>query len=125
MCLFKRKAGNDFHIVFGGGSRISPRWRRQPSWGGGGGAPTYDFAKFSQKLHEIERIWTNLPLVFNIRSSELKLFLGIKFEIKRVDLEIVRSCTKDLHKLTNCTLNDSDNPVQSFGCPPKCANHIY
>ena len=24
----------------------------------GRGAPTYDFAKFSQKLHEIERIWT-------------------------------------------------------------------
>ena len=23
-----------------------------------GGAPTYDFAKFSQKLHEMERIWT-------------------------------------------------------------------
>ena len=23
-----------------------------------GGAPTYDFDKFSQKLHEIERIWT-------------------------------------------------------------------
>ena len=23
-----------------------------------GGAPTYNFAKFSQKLHEIERIWT-------------------------------------------------------------------
>ena len=23
-----------------------------------GGAPTYDFVKFSQKLHEIERIWT-------------------------------------------------------------------
>ena len=22
-----------------------------------GGAPTYDFAKFPQKLHEIERIW--------------------------------------------------------------------
>ena len=22
------------------------------------GTPTYDFAKFSQKLHEIERIWT-------------------------------------------------------------------
>ena len=22
-----------------------------------GGTPTYDFAKFSQKLHEIERIW--------------------------------------------------------------------
>ena len=26
--------------------------------GGGGGSPTYNFAKFSQKLHEIERIWT-------------------------------------------------------------------
>ena len=24
----------------------------------GGGGPTYDFAKFSQKLNEIERIWT-------------------------------------------------------------------
>ena len=23
-----------------------------------GGTPTYDFAKISQKLHEIERIWT-------------------------------------------------------------------
>ena len=26
--------------------------------GGGWGAPTYDFPKMSQKLHEIERIWT-------------------------------------------------------------------
>ena len=24
----------------------------------GGGAPTYDFVKISQKMHEIERIWT-------------------------------------------------------------------
>ena len=38
-----------------GGSRISPRRRRQLP---GGGPPTYNFAKFSQKLHEIERIWT-------------------------------------------------------------------
>ena len=37
-----------------GGSRISPRRGRQLP----GGAPTYDFAKNSQKLHEIERIWT-------------------------------------------------------------------
>ena len=37
-----------------GGSRISPRRGRQLS----GGAPTYNFAKFSQKLHEIERTWT-------------------------------------------------------------------
>ena len=36
-----------------GGSRISLRWGRQLP----GGAPTYDFAKNSQKLHEIERIW--------------------------------------------------------------------
>ena len=36
-----------------GGSRISPRRGRQLS----GGVPTYDFAKFSQKLYEIERIW--------------------------------------------------------------------
>ena len=36
-----------------GGSRISPR--RGPQLRRG--APTYDFAKFSQKLHEIERIW--------------------------------------------------------------------
>ena len=26
-------------------------------------APTYDFAKFSQKLHEIERIWTAVERV--------------------------------------------------------------
>ena len=38
-----------------GGSRISPRRGRQLS---GGEGATYDFAKFSQKLHEIERIWT-------------------------------------------------------------------
>ena len=31
---------------------------RSPNLRGGGGAPTYDFAKFSQKLHEIERTWT-------------------------------------------------------------------
>ena len=41
-------------IQISGGSRISPRRGRQLSRG----APTYDFAKFSQKLHEIEIIWT-------------------------------------------------------------------
>ena len=41
-----------------------PRGGRANPRGGGGseewgvGAPTYDFAKFFQKLHEIERIWT-------------------------------------------------------------------
>ena len=39
------------------------RWRIQDFLGVGGAnppgwGPTYDFAKFSQKLHEIERIWT-------------------------------------------------------------------
>ena len=36
-----------------GGSRISQRRGHQLSRGGA----TYNFAKFSQKLHEIERIW--------------------------------------------------------------------
>ena len=43
-----------------GGSRISPRRVRQLP---GGGALTYDFAKISQKLHEIERIWENFRSV--------------------------------------------------------------
>ena len=29
------------------------------------GVPTYDFANFSQRLHEIERIWTGGGLVQN------------------------------------------------------------
>ena len=45
-----------FEIWTSGGSRISLRRGRQLS----GGATAYDFAKFSQKLHEIERIWTTL-----------------------------------------------------------------
>ena len=41
--------------ISSGGSRISQRWGCQVP--GEGGAPTYDFAKISQKLHEIEIIW--------------------------------------------------------------------
>ena len=44
--------GDDRGYCCSGGSRISPRRGRQLSRG----VPTYDFAKFSQKLHEIERI---------------------------------------------------------------------
>ena len=50
--------------VRGGGSANleAMQWRIQdfPEVGGPTlrGAPTYDFAKFSQKLHEIQRIWT-------------------------------------------------------------------
>ena len=49
---------NEMTVINSGGSRISPRRGRQLP-GGGTGAPTYDFAKISQKLHEIERIWTS------------------------------------------------------------------
>ena len=54
--------------ITSGGSRISRGGANSP-----GGAPTYDFAKCSRKLHEIERIWVprvvhpraplNLPLI--------------------------------------------------------------
>ena len=45
---------------FRGGGANSPR-----------GAPTYNFAKISQKLHEIERIWTPLdpPLLTQNREN--------------------------------------------------------
>ena len=33
----------------------TPRWGANPQ---GGGGTTYEYAKFSQKLHEIKRIWT-------------------------------------------------------------------
>ena len=58
-----------FHFILTFASIFSPRQRARsaadpgfPRGGGanspgGGGAPTYDFAKFSRKLHEIERIW--------------------------------------------------------------------
>ena len=56
--VFELQAGVEgqasvYFIAISGGSRISPRRGRQLSRG----APTYDFAKFPQKLHEIERIW--------------------------------------------------------------------
>ena len=53
-----RKEGNPgsasvvYVCVCRGGSRIPRRRGRQPYWG----APTYDFAKFCEKLHEIEKI---------------------------------------------------------------------
>ena len=34
------------------------------------GAPTYDFAKISQKLHEIERIWTPLRSATGFQSLQ-------------------------------------------------------
>ena len=49
----KLRKGNVFTPVCSGGSRISPRRGRQLP----GESPTYDFAIFSRKLHEIERTW--------------------------------------------------------------------
>ena len=40
---------------------------------GGGGVPTYDFAKFSQKLHEIERILTPREGGVPLRSANVEL----------------------------------------------------
>ena len=42
-------------IIYSGGSRISPRWRRQPSKRG---RQHTILPKFPPKLHEIKRIWT-------------------------------------------------------------------
>ena len=45
-----------------------------------GGAPTYDFAKISQKLYEIERIWTprgaRVPCAPPLRSATAKFWDG-------------------------------------------------
>ena len=65
---------DNFAIYIGssGGSRISPRRGHQLP---GGGAPTYDFAIFSQKLHEIERIWA--PRLAHIPRAPLDLVILI------------------------------------------------
>ena len=57
---------------YSGRSRISPRRGRQLPRG----APTYDFAKFSQKLHEIERIWA--PWRGRVPRTPLRSATGIE-----------------------------------------------
>ena len=54
---------NDFSLVAEKAMKHR-QWRIQdfpeegaPTLGGGGGASTYNFVEFSQKLYEIERIW--------------------------------------------------------------------
>ena len=44
-----------------------------------GGAPTYDFAKFSQKLHGIERIWTRGDPKFLLCRSATGVSLSAQF----------------------------------------------
>ena len=44
------------------------QWRIQDFLANSPGAPTYDFAKFSRKLHGIEKIWVpggHAPLALN------------------------------------------------------------
>ena len=52
------------------------------------GGPTYDFAKFSQKMHEIERIWIPMgeSLAPNLRSATVYLLTVTvdKLEQKKV-----------------------------------------
>ena len=56
--VFQNFIVRDFSNGGSGRSRISPRWGANPP-----GGPTYDFAKFSPKLVDIERIWApDLPL---------------------------------------------------------------
>ena len=75
---------------YSGGSRISPRRGRQLP----GGVPTYDFAIFSQKLHEIERIWapwgggTCTPLR-SATASPKKEKLYINFHILLLEIKFL------------------------------------
>ena len=48
----KLRKGNVFTPVCSGGSRISPRWERQPPRG----APTYDFAIFSRNCMKLKEL---------------------------------------------------------------------
>ena len=57
MCSFTLP---DIFLLFRSGSVADPGFPRGGGANSRGGAPTYDFAKFSQKLHEIERIWAPL-----------------------------------------------------------------
>ena len=59
---------------------IREQWRIQdfPEEGAptpGGGAPTYDFAIFSQKLHEIERIWARRRAPLRSATGECRRLL--------------------------------------------------
>ena len=65
-----------------------------------GGAPTYDFAKFSQKLHEIERIWAprggarpSRPLRSATVMDEAykKINLTLKFRHNEVNFKVITS----------------------------------
>ena len=64
-CLFRFQHESSSRVLIRERNKIrqsvaDPGFHRggAPTLRGGGGALTYDFAKFSQKLHEIERIWT-------------------------------------------------------------------
>ena len=63
-CLFREIIY--FRKMCRGGSRIPCRRGRRPSRG----APTYNFVKFSEKLHEIEKILgLNPPLMWREKTQ--------------------------------------------------------
>ena len=67
------------------------QWQIQPTLPVGRGAPTYDFTKFSPKLHEIERIWTGggASKILLCRSTTEYLLTWLK---KHVDVHFSYSC---------------------------------
>ena len=78
------------------------------------GVPTYDFAKFSQKLHEIERIWTRRARPshpFYIRHC-LRLFLEMNMTL------LWHKCFKSIWNFIfgKCTYLPSTNEVFSQAC---------
>ena len=98
---------HDFQVILSNFS-LHVQWRIQdfPEEG----APTYDFAKISQKLHEIERIWTgggarpsrpplDPPLMCNVvKESDMAwhgagdiLFLCIEIWLDISFLKIIRN----------------------------------
>ena len=55
-CVLAVTGVKDFKVLLA--AVADPGFPRGGGANSPGGAPTYDFAKFPQKLHEIERIWT-------------------------------------------------------------------
>ena len=61
---------------------VDPGFPRGEGANSPGGAPTYDFAKFSRKLHEIERIWSGgggASKILRCRSATVKQTLAEDF----------------------------------------------
>ena len=68
-----------------------------------GGAPTYDFAKFSQKLHEIERIWAprggRASKILLCRSATGNLSFPIGYQQNSQNIELSLILSSEYHVL--------------------------